>query len=325
MFSTLIVPLDGSELAERALPYAIRLAQASHARLVLMQAVHAPPTASMEGANWEHEQLDTIAEARTYLTRIAESLSAQVDSVSTAVLYGRPIDKILEAIAAFQADGVVMTTHGRTGLDHLLHGSVTEELLARSHLPVFVVYARPGQAAAIPFSPERARLLVPQNASEFDAAALQAGVEMLGPEGEIVLETVVAPPEHVAMDETGRHVLAYLDQQEETRLQAAREYLAAVAEPLRNSLTPISIKIDVRLGEPASGIVLGALDKQADLIVMATHGRTGLHRAVVGSVAGTVLRTASTPVVLVRPNVASPPDEGASEQVAEELGRIPSF
>jgi nucleotide-binding universal stress UspA family protein len=290
-----------------------------------MQAVHAPPTASMEGANWEHEQLDSIAEARGYLTRIAESLSAQVDIVSTAVLYGRPIDKILEAIAAFQADGVVMTTHGRTGLDHLLHGSVTEELLARSHLPVFVVYARPGQAPATPFSPERARLLVPQNASEFDAAALQAALAMLGPQGEIVLETVVAPPEHVVMDETGHHVLVYLDQQEETRTRQAREYLAGVVEPLRNGPAPIGIKVDVRIGEPASGIVMAALDTQADVIVMATHGRTGVQRAVMGSVAGDVLRTACTPVVLLRPNIAPPPDEGFREPVTEELGPVPTF
>jgi nucleotide-binding universal stress UspA family protein len=269
-----------------------------------MQAVHAPLSASMEGANWEQQQLDALAEARTYLTRIADSISGQVDVVSTAALYGRPVDMILEAISTFQADGVVMTTHGRTGFDHLLHGSVTEALLAQSHLPVFVVYARPGQAPATPFSPERARLLVPQNASDFDAAALQAAVEMLGPEGEIVLETVVAPPEHVAMDESGRHVLAYLDQQEETRTREAREYLAGVAEPLRNLRTPTSVKVDVRLGEPANGIVMAALDTQADLIVMATHGRTGIQRAVLGSVAGTVLRTACTPVVLVRPDIA---------------------
>ena len=180
MFSTLIVPLDGSELAERAVPYAIRLAQASHAQLVLVQAAHAVPSTSLEGG-------DAVAEARTYLTRMAESMSGQVDGVSTAVLHGQPTDKILEAIDAFKADGVVMTTHGRTGFDHLLHGSVTEGLLARSNVPVFVVYARPGQAATPPFSPERARLLVPQNGTDYDAGALQAAIDMLGFHGQIIL------------------------------------------------------------------------------------------------------------------------------------------
>jgi nucleotide-binding universal stress UspA family protein len=318
MFSTLVVPLDGSELAERALPYAIRLAQASHARLVLMQAERAVLSAPLEGT-------DVIEEARTYLTHVAEGICGEVEGVSIAVLSGRPTDTILETIDAFKADGVVMTTHGRTGFDHLLHGSVTEELLAKSTVPVFVVYARPGQMARPLFSPERARLLVPQNASEYDAPARQAAVDMLGFHGQIVLMTVVAPPEHVIFDESGRHALAYLDQQEEVLARKAREYLNGVAEPLRNGPTPIDVKIDVRLGDPADGIVMSALETQADLIVMATHGRTGIQRAMLGSVAGAVLRTAGTPVMLVNPNIAPPPDVGIEEPVEGELGPIPTF
>jgi nucleotide-binding universal stress UspA family protein len=325
MFSTLIVPLDGSALAERAVPYAIRLAQASHTRLVLMQAVLAPPSPSLDGADWEKGQLDAIAEARAYLTQMADSMSGQVDSVEIAVPYGRATEKILETILAFQADGVVMTTHGRTGFDHLLHGSVTESLLAACHVPVFVVYSPPGQAPAPTFSPARARLLVPQNGSEYDAPALRAAVEMLGLRGEIVLERVVAPPEHVIVDPTGRHVLAYLDQQEEARMRQARDYLAKVAEPLRSGPAPISVKIDVRLGDPASGIAMAALDTQADLIVMATHGRTGVQRAMLGSVAGTVLRAACTPVVLVRPTITPPPDARIEEPVVGEFGPVPTF
>jgi len=108
-------------------------------------------------------------------------------------------------------------------------------------------------------------------------------------------------------------------------MRVARDYLAGVAEPLRNGPMQISVKIDVRLGDPASGIAMAALDTQADLIVMGTHGRTGVQRAMLGSVAGTVLRTASTPVVLVRPSIAPPPDVGIAEQVAGEFGPIPTF
>ena len=102
-----------------------------------------------------------------------------------------------------------------------------------------------------------------------------------------------------------RQVVAYLDQQEEARTREVRDYLNTVAEPLQNGASPVNVRIDVRLGDPVSGIAMGALDAQADLIVMATHGRTGISRAVLGSVAGTVLRTAATPVVLVRPSPAS--------------------
>jgi nucleotide-binding universal stress UspA family protein len=325
MFHTLIVPLDGSQVAERAVPYAIRLAQASHARLVLMQAVLAPPPVSVDGANLERDQLEAIEEARAYLTKIAEGLSSQLAGVEIAFPYGRPTEKILETIEAYQADGVVMTTHGRTGFDHLLHGSVTEGLLARSNVPVFVVYARPGQAPAPTFSPANARLLVPQNGSEYDAPALRAGIDMLGPGGQIVLVTIAPTPEHVVRDDSGRHVVAYLDQQEQALMREARDYLAGVAAPLRTGPTPINVMTDVRVGDPASGIAMAALDKHADLIVMATHGRTRIKRAVLGSVAGTVLRTVATPVVLVHPSAPPPPEVGIEEPVSREIGPVPAI
>src|SRR5579872_961466 len=148
MFRTLVVPLDGSPLAERAIPYAIGLAQASHARLVLMQAIMRPPLVSLEGVDWERQQREAIDEGRQYLATMAESLAGQVSGVMIATPYGRAVDKIVETIAEFDADGVVMATHGRTGFAHLLYGSVTEALLARSSVPVFVVYARPGEPRA---------------------------------------------------------------------------------------------------------------------------------------------------------------------------------
>jgi nucleotide-binding universal stress UspA family protein len=296
-------------LAERAVPYAVRLAQASQARVVLMQAVP-----------------ESMAAAQTYLADMAESMSGQVAAVEVATPIGRPTEKILETIDAFQADGVVMATRGRTGLEHLLHASVTEEILARSGVPVFVVYAQAGEASLPDFSPTDARLLVPQDGSAYDAPALHAAMDILGPRGEIVLTTVVEPPDHVETDDSGRHVLAYLDQQEEATTREAREYLAAVAETLRTGAVPVSVRTNVQLGDPALGIVMAAHSTNADVIVMATHGRTGIRRAVAGSVAGTVVRTASTPVVLVHPSETPPPDGATVERPAiEVVGAVPTF
>jgi nucleotide-binding universal stress UspA family protein len=324
MFRTLVVPLDGSQLAERAVPYAIRLAQASHARVVLTRAVLAPRSVSLE-ADRKRIQLDALGDARTYLADMADSMSRQLTTVEIATPYGRAADKILETVETYQADAVVMSTHGRTGFDHLLHGSVTEAVLARSGVPVFVVYARPVQSEAPTFSLANARLLVPQNGSEYDAPALRLAVDMLGPHGEIILLTIAPTPEHVLHDNSGRHVVAYLDQQEEALTREARNYLAGVAKPLRNAPAPITVKTDVRVGDPVSGIAAAALDTHADLIVMATHGRTGIQRAVLGSVAGSVLRTVDSPVVLVHPGASPPPDVGVEEPVLAELGPAPTF
>jgi nucleotide-binding universal stress UspA family protein len=301
VFRTLVVPLDGSTLGERALPYAIRLAQATQGRLILMRAALAPARRTLDGFEWELDQEQAVAEAEHYLSEMAESVSGQVSAVETVAPYGHPAARILETAGHYEADGVVMATHGRTGLPHLLYGSVTESVLANSDAPVFVVYARPGEQPAPPFSPCTAHVLVPQDISAYDAPALHAALEMLGPRGDLVLMTVIPPPERVARDEFG-HVIAYLDQQEEADRLRARDYLCRIAAGLGDRPVPIQVKVDVRVGDPASGIAMAALEASADLIVMATHGRTGLRRAVLGSVAGTVLRTVSTPVLLVHPH-----------------------
>jgi nucleotide-binding universal stress UspA family protein len=326
MFRTLVVPLDGSPLAERAVPYAVRLAQAWQARLVIMQAVLAPATGSVDSVNWERLQLDAISDAHDYLAELAESFSGQLAAMEIATPYGRAVDKILETVDVFGADAVVMATHGRTGFAHVLYGSVTEAVLARGSKPVFVVYARPGEAPAPVFSPQNARLLVPQDGSEYDAPALRTALDMLGARGEIVLVSVVAPPEDVVRDTSSGHVVAFVDQQEEARTREARDYLASVAEPLRQAPASIGVTVDVRVGDPASGISLAALDHQADLIVMATHGRTGIRRAVLGSVAGTVLRSGPTPVLLVHPQGSSPVEVAPAElTVPVQIGPVPTF
>jgi nucleotide-binding universal stress UspA family protein len=323
MYRTLVVPLDGSQLAERALPYAIGLAQASGARLVLTRAALAPAPRSLDGSEWEVQQTETIAAATEYLRDMAESVSGQVPAVDITVPYGRAVDKIIETILTYDADAVVMATHGRKGLAHLLYGSVTEGVLARSSVPVFAVYTRPGQAPAPSFSPGSARLLVPQDGSSFDGPALRTALDLLGRSGQIVLVTVVDPPDHVERDESGRRVLAYLDQQEEARTREPRDYLGLIVEQLRMQGVHVPVKIDVRLGDAASGIGMAAIDSQADLIVMATHGRTGISRAVQGSVAGTVLRTGTTPVLLVHPT--EPPVAQAQPAEREAVGPIPTY
>jgi nucleotide-binding universal stress UspA family protein len=278
----------------------------------------APPPRSLDGSDWESDQAQAIAEAERYLSDMAQSLSGQVSGVESVVPYGRTAAQILATASRYQADGVVMATHGRTGFSHLLYGSVTEAVLASSQLPVFVVYARPGEQPPPPFSPSRARVLVPQNFSAYDASALQAALHIVGTRGELILVTVVPPAERVKRDELG-HVLAYVDQQDEIARQQARDCLNEIAAALRKGPQPMSVKVDVRVGDPASGIAMTAIEEDADLIVMATHGRTGLPRAVLGSVAGAVLRTAPTPVLLVHPQ---PPATAAAEPEQLET-RVP--
>jgi nucleotide-binding universal stress UspA family protein len=310
MFRSIVVPLDGSELAESALPYAVQLARAADGALTLVRVAIAPPPARLDGADWEFEQAQAVQEAEAYLSATADKLAARVP-VTTSVTYGRAPQHILESVEQIGADAIVMATHGRTGLPHLVHGSVAEALLATSPVPVLLVHARPGEAPAAPFDPASARIAVPLDGSEFAESALHTAAGLVGPRGELVLVCIVEPPEHVEYDETGRVVVAYLDQQEEVRTRAGRDYLFKIAIEIGRQYPGVQISQDVRCGDASSGIIAAAIDKSIDLIVMSTHGRTGVSRAVLGSVAGEVVVNGTMPVLLVGPHQASAARSGA--------------
>jgi nucleotide-binding universal stress UspA family protein len=299
MFRTLVVPLDGSELSERALPYAVNLAAATHAEVILVRVALGAAPVTLDGADWERPQIEAVAEAEAYLSRIAQTLGAQV-TVKTNVAYGRAEPELLEIIRQSAADAVVMATHGRTGLSHLLYGSVAEALLAESPVPVLLVQATTGQPPLVPFDPNTGRVVVPLDGSTFAETAIEAATHLVGPGGALVLVCVVEPPEDVERQETGR-AIAYLDQQEEAATREAREYLSALSSQLKLRHPWIEVSQDVRLGNAVDGIRMAAADANAHIIVMATHGRTGITRARLGSVAGSVLRTGPLPVLLVGP------------------------
>jgi nucleotide-binding universal stress UspA family protein len=116
----------------------------------------------------------------------------------------------------------------------------------------------------------------------FSESALSTAVDFLGLAGELVLTRVV-------------------DRQEESPTSEAREYLEGVAQRLRETYPGIHVSTEVRHGEPAGSLALAAIERGADLVVMATHGRTGVRRSIMGSVAGGVLRIGGTPLLLVGP------------------------
>jgi nucleotide-binding universal stress UspA family protein len=319
MLHTLAVPLDGSELAERALPYAIKLASARGGRLVLVRIALGPLPS---GANWEQQQLDAVTEAQGYLAGISERMTPRVPT-ETCVAYGHAANGILDVVREIGADGIVIATHGRTGLAHLVYGSVTETILKHSGVPVLVVHARAGEAPATPVDPGSARIIVPLDGSSLAEEALPVALEMLGIAGELVLVSVVSPPDKVLIDEAG-HVRAYLDQQEEAATREAHDYLRETAARLQKAQPGLHVACDVRIGEPAPGIVLATLDRGGDLVVMATHGRTGLGRALVGSVAGDVLRTGTTPVVMVRSTTSASADSTQPERPAVPVSASPA-
>jgi nucleotide-binding universal stress UspA family protein len=136
---TILVPLDGSALAEAALPKALELAEASGASVLLLRAAQAQ---TLPGIDPTEAQVKVVREAEAYLAHVQERVPSRSGvKVETSVWYGPAAHAIVEAARIHRADEIVMTTHGRSGLGRLLLGSVAESVLRGATTPILVVHA----------------------------------------------------------------------------------------------------------------------------------------------------------------------------------------
>jgi nucleotide-binding universal stress UspA family protein len=295
-FQRLLVPLDGSRLAESALPIAAAVAQAFEARIVLLHILerHAPRQVHGE------RHLTTLVEADEYLTQIGERLAAQGISVERhthEVPEGDVARSIAEHAADQQIDLIVLCTHGEGGLGRALWGTIAQHVLQRGDVPVLLT--RPTTPLPAGFAP--GSIMVPLDATAAAEAALGPASAFARRFGATLrLVVVVATPETVP---TGQQPVATILPSATRALldvetdQAAR-YLDGLARQIRQS--GLAVVTEVRRGDAASQLATDA-DEHADgLAVVATHGRAGVQAIWSGSVAAKLLARTSAPVLLVR-------------------------
>jgi len=303
MYEKILVPLDGSAFSERALPMAGALAQVMGSDLVLMRAAVA---SIFPGADPTNAQCQAVEEVQSYLANLAIGLAEQGLRVDIAAPYGDAADSIVLEAGLRAANLVVMCTHGRSGLGRWIYGSVAEQVLARSPVPVLLV--RP-TGEPLSSKSELGPVLVPLDGSAFGEAALSHAATLARAFGSgIVLLRSVDLPLIAYEYMVTSPVLESLEDQR----RRARSYLLEVAEQLR--MDGFDVQTALCEGWPADGIVDKSVDSGSRLIVMATHGRTGIARLVLGSVALEVVRRSQLPVLLVRPAELAESAQGSGVQ-----------
>ncbi len=281
--STILVPLDGSPLAEQALPHACRLALMADAGLLLVRAaapVVDPDTGVASRSSVQH--------AEAYLHAVRERLRTDGFTVEIASLFSNPVPGILRVARTHAVTAIVMSTHGRTGLRRMVLGSVTEQVVQESNVPVLVIS---GDSPSIAKVDRYQQILVPLDGSGFAEAALATFKKLrINAGAEIVLLRSVQPPSSAPQDQRLTHDL-------EQRRDEARNYLERVATSVLNGRT---YRVLAPVGRPAEAILTAVADHEIDLIVIATHTRHGRIRFSPTSVAGQVLQNSGTPVLVVR-------------------------
>ena len=296
MFRNLLVPLDGSRLAEAALPAAAYLAEKLHASLALVHVLERNAPSRVHG----EAHLTSEAEAKAYLAELAAGIEPRGLAVEPHVHPEATTDvarSIAEHVQELGRDLVVLCAHGRRGLRELFRGPIGQQVLAHETAPVLVVRSS-GRDRPTEFALRR--VLVPLDGRAEHAAALEPAVALARACGATLhLLRVVPTLQTLSGEEAAgggmlpRTTAAMLD----IACAQAGEELARRKIELES--TGLVVAVQVVRGDPAQAIVRAGREHGADLIVLGTHGHTGFEGFWARSVADRVYRRTKLPVLLV--------------------------
>lgn len=299
MFQKILVPLDGSELAERALEPAFALAKAAGGELLMLSIPYLKHLFLAETAGygllWPEQSLAyTRDELAAYLQTLAERHAQPGLNLHSRVVEGDEASVIVDTAVSEKIDLIVMSTHGRSGLSHWYLGSVTEKVLQSAPCPVLVM-----RDAVRSFG----HTLITLDGSHLSEQALTPALAVADCFDTAVTLLRVEQPEDL-----DPNFIYELDAYESGLGSQAREainfrtenYLSQIAERHQPRCQQ-KIQLLVMSGSAAKEILTAIEAGSVDLVVMATHGRTGLRRWVYGSVTEKVMRQANCAVLIVRP------------------------
>ena len=318
-YQRILVCLDGSQLAERILPFARLFAKGFKAPVHLIQVVPplTPDIGSEPGGPFVELAFQLKKRTEMYLTEVRESLADVGVDVTFTVEEGDVASKVIAEAESTPDTLVALTTHGRSGAVRWLMGSVTSKLLTATTMPLLVL--RTGSLDHLALRETLERVIVPLDGSEAAEAVLPSVAALAK---SIDLEVVL-----VRVTPSGGDYLRYMEYHyelgpgstlarvyegpfEEYSKESevkAMEYLRKITADLEGQGVK---KVQQKLlhGDAAEAISAEAADMEHNLVAMTTHGRSGIERWVLGSVADKVVRECGDPVLLIR---SSPAERGA--------------
>jgi len=297
MYKRMLVPLDGSEVAEVVLPYARKLAGRLGIEVILLHI-------SSQGLKDFHPMTQAYIE---HVANIIKTGAISPITVRGDLVIGYPSDEILRYAEEKKVDLIVVASHGRSGRKRSEMGSVAERVLRSAKTPVLLVPA--SEPNAVPFDQWPTReLIVPLDGSELAETVLPHVEELAGKGGlsyaKVVLVRACEPPAMPTyyspeLSAMPLHWGQYAQQETARCKQVSTEYLGNIENRLKAK--GIEVRSEVLVGKASDEVVNYVNKNPHSLIVMATHGRSGLSRLVYGSVALNILVGVSNPILVIKP------------------------
>jgi nucleotide-binding universal stress UspA family protein len=313
MFEHILVPLDGSALAEKVLPHAVIMARTFDARITLLRAVERQFGAEMPSVidpmNWEIRK----SEAQAYLDEVGTRLAEMDLQVHQILAEGPAAERIIDFARANDVDLIVISSHGRSGLTEWNISSVVQKVILGAYTPALIVRAyRPVPADLADLSYRR--VLVPLDSSQRAECVLPLAAALVrSQDSMLLLAHVVSEPEaprRIGMTDEARKLIEQL-----TRLnrEQARDYLEGVTSRL-------SVPVEPHVLEGNTPVALHELvrTRDVDLVVLNAHGYSGEAAWPYGSVALNFIAYGNTPLLIMQDIPREEIRTTAAEQVAQE-------
>ncbi|MBX5459305.1 MAG: universal stress protein [Thermogemmatispora sp.] len=341
MFRRILVPLDGTPAAERALLIAAHLARPVQGSISVLRVIEWPPPGVLADSSALYDPSSSLAEqalaqAGRYLNETVQNYAQALERlpVEQEVAFGPPASTVCSAAQLEQTDLIILCTHAASRLKRWIVGSMAQQAVRRSPAPLLVFHE---QGPLLPFPrPERPlRLLLPLDGSPVAEAALRPAFQLLAqlvpPELSLVqLLRVIDISGYGAL---GGGLVSVPDLELPEQLQEeARNYVEGVVQRVRQDQLAnpaVTITSAVTVGSNVSEAILEHATAEEerdptqrfDLIALATHGRTGLARFLLGSVTEQLLAHSRLPLFIVRPGMLreeEDPDEQAKRTGEEQ-------
>jgi len=276
MWKKILVPIDGSDLAELALPYARELASAFNSELILLYVG--------EPADDEHLHMHQL-----YLEKLAGQMKKQLKKVSPVVISGKPAEEIVKYTEKNDIRLIIMASRGSSG--------IASKVIDATGVPLLLIKESKRRRK----TKEKhliSRILLPLDGSEAGEAAITRVKELKSRlESEVILLDVVPKGRHLRTV-GGLDYILYPEPEMETFRAEAKTYLDKVYKRLQRGKG--ELKVEIRSGEVAKEILNYAKKKRASLIAISTHGHSGMTKWVFGSTAQKVMQDSPIPVLVVK-------------------------
>jgi len=295
MFQHILIPLDGSSLAEGVLPHAIAVSQSfgAHCTLLRVMELNSPvyPPRPPDMLAWKLSR----AKVKAYLNKVAERLRAAGVETEPVILEGSPAARIIEYARRENADLILLSSHGRTGLSPWAVNSVAGKVIQNSPVSTMVVRAYQSNPEEVMITYQR--ILVPLDGSQRAEFALSPAITLATHhQSELVLVQAVEKPEMPRRSPPSEEELALVERLIQLNLQTAQSYLMRL-----KSYLPVEAEICALETEDVSACLHQLAESyRVDLVMLSAHGYKGRENQPFGSIAMNFILYGHTPLIILQ-------------------------